>query len=93
MSMRKILAAALFIFSAPSSFAASPPIQKTCNSPDEMMTPEQFQDAISALLKNRVIEFQIPSQRLVLKDPSALEQLKRSNRVDQMCALWHVVCW
>lgn len=93
MSMRKLLTTMIVLLSAPCSFAAPAPIEKTCNSPDEVMTPEQFQNAVSDLIKNRVIEYQIQSQRLMLKEPSALEQLKRSNRVDEMCALAHVVCW
>jgi hypothetical protein len=93
MNIRKVLASVLVLFSSSHSFAGDAPILKMCNSPEEIMTAEQFQDAIAELIKMRVIEYRTDAQRLMLKDPSALEQLKRSNRVDQMCALATVVCW
>ena len=80
---------------APRTFAGQPPpsIPKTCDAPEQVMSPEELQDAIANLIKSRVIEYQIQNQRFMLKDTSALEQLRRSNRVNEICALATVVCW
>lgn len=57
----------------------------------EKMDRESVQKAIIVLMENGVIEWS--DGKFKIKDESALDQLRRSGRVDLMSVANHVVCY
>lgn len=57
----------------------------------EKMDRESVQKAIIVLMENGVIEWS--GGKFKIKDESALDQLRRSGRIDLMSVANHVVCY
>lgn len=89
--MKSVLFAVAFAIFSQGAFAEDSLVNNELPMQAAPLTKEQIQKSIATLLEEGVIEW--VDGHFVVKDQSALDQLRSRGRVDLLTAVDHVVCY